>query len=43
MSCASPPNQYFQWLGATTEMPKMRKVELRFLQRRATLRFGLAA
>src|SRR3954452_24660064 len=22
-------NQHFQWLGATTEMPKMRKVELR--------------
>src|SRR3954463_15230545 len=21
-------NQHFQWLGATTEMPKMRKVEL---------------
>src|SRR4051794_33741494 len=30
-------NQHFQWLGATTEMLKMRKVELRSVNQRAVI------
>src|SRR4051812_32978033 len=34
-------NQHFQWLGATTEMPKMRKVELIGLILGATIGYFL--